>query len=183
MDVKLYQSYLNSKDVERDLRKKVSLTQNALSELEVRLAEISSQVSDTATLISEDNLVTAKSVKVMNGLLEQGCSLRIRSEICPVNFAQLSRTDKGVHLDAVLAQPLFHGWRTETPYVSYSFCPLSVTVPPKPDDNHIPEFVSVLSSDYDLSCWEVVDGELVLYSLSGEGKIVFVLKNYNQEKI
>jgi hypothetical protein len=121
-----------------------------------------------------DSFITGKTVNVINSILERGCSLVVGGELCPVNYAQLHYRDGYVQLEAVLARPLFRGWRTETPFISYQFCPLSVTVPPKPDDNHIPEFVYVLDTRFDLTCWESVDNTVVLWTRSGDSKIVFV---------
>ncbi len=181
MDTKLYQSYLDIQDKEAELKKHYKNLKNQLYKVEQEQADTNGARVEAESKVNPDNLITAKTVAQINDLLSGGCSLRIGGSPCPVNYVHLAKDGDKVKLDVVLAQPIFRGWRTETPYVSFQVCSLSVDTQPKTDENHIPEYISVLDMELELSCWEMADGSVMLYSRGGDGKVVFVLNSSMKE--
>lgn len=183
MDYKLYQNYIDARDTESSSRSQLRKVKEQLSELEKQLAEHETTTKESLSLISPDNLITAVSVKLINQLLSGGCSLQIGASECPVSFVQLVSDSEVTRLEAVLSQPLFHGWRTETPYVSYQLCPLSVVTPTPPSENHIPEYTSVLGWHMNLSCWEYTGDSVILYCRDGDNRVVFALKSTKNKNL
>jgi hypothetical protein len=176
MDYKLYQNYIDARDTESSLLDQANKIRTQLSEAEKKLANAEGVVNLSKDKISPDSLLTSVSVKIINEILSRVRYLHIGLDKCSVSFAQLIYKNGNVRMDVVLAQPVFQGWKTEKPYISYWYCPLSVVTPSKPTENHIPKYTSVLGANLTSSCWECTDNSVVLYSRSGDSRIVFDLE-------
>jgi len=170
------QSYIQLKSKRAELEKQVKPLRKRLSELESELSDTQSQEREALSLIDQSMLVDRKSVKVINDLLADAVSVRTNQGEFPVGCAVLQSSKKGLQLSIVFSKPLFSGWRTETPCLSYRFCPMQLDAPEPSDENYIPEYKSLMESDVDLACWERVDGELRLWGSNGSSVVgVFVL--------
>ncbi len=116
-----------------------------------------------------DSLFTAKSVRSLNKMLVTPSLLTIPAGSFPVSTASLSLRKGRVHIRLTFATPLFNGWKTEIPYISFQFCPVSLEVPPKPSENHVPRFLTEWEQDLgEMACWEQVDDELNLFDMDGK---------------
>lgn len=155
MDVAIVHEYLGTKKHRAKTASQLSVLQKQLSELETKEASLASQVS-------ADNLITAKSVRVINELLSSRRPLWFND--FPVSFAHTTLKNGQLRLQVVFAQPLFSGWETETPYKSQQFCPWSLDTPEPPDENHIPRYTQVMDSNWDVVCWERMENGLRLWT-------------------
>lgn len=153
MDVTVVQQYLESRKNQQRLESQFKKLEKQLQEERVRVTELLSK-------IDLNSLISAKSVKVINGLIS---NQPLWLNDFPVSFASLTFKSGNTHLSVVFAQPLFRGWRTEMPYRSYQSCPLSLETPSPPDENHIPQYISVLDYDMDVVCWECEGNVLKLW--------------------
>ena len=159
MDVTVVQEYFDTKHNRQKLESRFKKLEKQLSEEQAKETNLSSK-------INPDSLITTKSVKVINELLSHR---PLWLNDFPVSFAHLTLKGDNLHLSVVFAQPLFRGWRTETPYRSYQLCPLSLGTPTPPGENHIPEYISVSDNDINAVCWEQDGESLWLWSDTGRG--------------
>lgn len=159
MDVTVVREYLDTKHNRQKLESQFKRLEKQLSDERTRETELFSK-------INPDSLITSKSVKVISELLSRR---PLWLNDFPVSFASLTLKGGNLHLSVVFAQPLFRGWRTEAPYRSYQSCPLSLETLTPPDDNHIPEYVSVSDNDIGAVCWERDGERLWLWSDSKRG--------------
>jgi len=179
MDIKPVITYLNHKSNRIQLEKEVSKLRKELTALESQLSQSQAAESESLTLIDPDSLITRESVKVINTILSQTTGLRWKDgAVFPLSLALLSWAKNGdLRLKAIFSQPLFNGWKTETPYYSYQSCPLSVNTPESPSSNHVPQYLHMVDQVVELSCWEVKDEEVLLWLWwkDGEYAVSFVL--------
>lgn len=159
MDVSIVREYLDIKKQRAKASSQLSTLQKQLSELETKEVSLASQVS-------VDSLITAKSVRVINELLSSHRPLRmpLRMGAFPVSFAHTTLKNGQLQVQIVFAQPLFSGWETKTPYVSYQCCPWSLETPEPPDENHIPRYMQVMDGNWDVVCWERTENGLRLWT-------------------
>jgi len=169
------QSYIQLKSKRAELEKQVRPLRKRLSELESELSSTQSQEQEALSLIDQSMLVNRQSLKDINSILANAVSVHVGQGEFPVGCAVLQSGKKGLQISVVFSQPLFSGWKTETPYGSWQMCPLQLDTPEPPDENHIPQYRSLIEQDIDLSCWERVDGELRLWGTNGYGVMVFGL--------
>lgn len=173
MDVTVVREYLDTRHNRQKLESQFKRLEKQLSDGQVAETELLSK-------INPDSLITSKSVKIINELLSHR---PLWLNAFPVSFAHLTLKGDNLHLSVVFAQPLFRGWRTETPYRSYQLCPLSLGTPTPPDENHIPEYISVSDNDINAVCWEQVGEGLWLWSDSKHGIEFCQESQEQQEKI
>ena len=171
------QSYIQLKSERTDLEKRIKPLRKRLSELESELSDTQSQEQEALSLVDLDMLVNRQSIKTINNLLVDAVSIHTGQGEFPVGCVVLQSSKKGLQLSIVFSQPLFSGWRTDTPYKSYQFCPLQLETPEPPDENRIPQYRSLAEWDADLACWEQVDSELRLWMTNGFGVVVFSLRD------
>lgn len=155
MNITTVREYLDTKKQRAKTASQLSVLKKQLSGLETAEATLASQVDP-------DSLITAKSVKVINELLSSRRPLWVGD--FPVSFAHATLKNGQLHLSVIFAQPLFSGWRTETPYKSWQMCPWSVETPEPPSENHIPQYKHVMDGDWDTVCWERTDNGLRLWT-------------------
>ena len=154
MDVSIVREYLETKKQRTKLESQLSKLKSDLSKTQSREAELQSQVS-------MDNLITAKSVKVINGLLSSHRPFRLGD--FPVSFARTTLKSGQLRFQVIFSQPLFSGWKTETSYYSYQSCPWQLETPEPPDENHIPQYKQVMDGNWDVVCWERTENGLRLW--------------------
>jgi len=171
------QSYTQLKSKRAELEKQVKPLRKRLSELESELSSIQFQEQEALSCVDQSMLVTRSSIKAINDLLLSASSIYTAQGEFPVGCAVIQSGKGGLQLSIVFSRPLFSGWRTEKPYKSWQSCPLQLDTPEPPDENHIPEYRSLVERDMDLSCWEQVGSELHLWSDSGSGALVFSLRD------
>ncbi|MCK9601864.1 MAG: hypothetical protein M0R06_22660 [Sphaerochaeta sp.] len=170
------QLYARLKNERVELEKKIKSIRKRLSDMENELSSLCSREQEALSLADCSMLIDRRSVNTINGLLASAVSVRTRQGELPVGctVAQLNK-DK-LHLFIVFSQPIFSGWRTETPYVSYQICPLQPDTPELPDSNYIPRYTSLLEMDIALpAVWEQVDNELRLWEPGESYVVVFTL--------
>ena len=170
------QSYIQLKSKRAELEKQIKPLHKRLSELESELSDTRSQEQEALSHIDQSMLVSRQSIKIINDLLANTISVRTSQGEFPVGCAVLQSAKKGIQLSIVFSRPLFSGWVTETPYRSYKFGPLQLDTPEPPDENHVPEYRSLIELAMDLSCWELVDSELRLWGANRYGVVVFSLR-------
>jgi len=170
------QSYTQLKSKRAELEKQVKPLRKRLSDMETELSNLQSQEQEALSRVDQSMLVGRSSIKIINGLLSNTSSIHTSQGEFPVGCAVIQSGKKGLQLSIVFSQPIFSGWRTETPYKSWQICPMQLDAPEPPDENHIPEYRSLIEQDMDLSCWEQAGGELRLWSDNGSGVLVFTLR-------
>jgi len=171
------QSYTQFKSKRAEMEKQVMLLRKRLSDMETELSNLWSQEREALSHVDHSMLVNRQSLKTINALLSGADSIRTSQGEFPVGCAVLQSGKRGLQLSIVFSQPIFSGWRTETPYKSWQLCPMQLNVPEPPDENHIPEYRSLMELDVDLSCWEQAGSELQLWSNNGSGVLVFSLRD------
>jgi len=154
MDVPTVREYLETKKQRAKTTSQVSVLQKQLTELETKEAELAGEVD-------AGSLITAKSVRVVNGLLFSHRPLWLGG--FPVSFARVSSRSGQLGVQVIFSQPLFSGWKTKTPYVSWQSCPWSLETPEHPDENHIPQYIQVIDGNWDVVCWERSENGLRLW--------------------
>ena len=172
------QLYAKLKSERAELEKKIKSVRKRLSDMQTELSSLRDREQEALSLADCSMLVDRQSVNTINDLLAGAISVRTRQGELPVGctVAQLNK-DK-LHLFIVFPQPVFSGWRTETPYVSYQICPLQPDTPELPDSNYIPRYTSLLEMDIALpAVWEQVDNELRLWEPGESSVVVFTLKD------
>ncbi len=142
----------------------------------MELSDTQSREREALSLVDLSMLVDRQSLKVVNDLLASALSIRTEQGEFPVGCAILQRGKDGLQLSVVFSKPIFSGWRTETPYKSWQMCPLQLETPEPPDENHVPQYKSLMVVDVDLSCWERAGSELRLWGNNGSGVMVFSLR-------
>jgi len=170
------QSYTQLKSERAELEKQVKRLRKQLSSMETELSSLQSQEREALSRVDQSMLIERSSIKTINTLLSSVSSIRTSQGEFPVGCAVIQSSKKRLQLSIVFSRPLFSGWRTETPHKSWQMCPLRLDTPEPPDENHIPEYKSLVEQDMDLSCWEQVGGELRLWSNNGSGVLVFTLQ-------
>jgi len=175
-EVAQIQSYTQLKSKRAELEKQIKPLRKRLSDMETELSNIQSQEREALSRVDQSMLVDRSSIKTINGLLSGASSIRTSQGEFPVGCAVLQSGKKRLQISIVFSQPLFSGWRTETPYKSWQMCPMQLDTPEPPDENHIPEYRSLVEQDMDLSCWEQVGAELRLWGSNGSGVLVFSLR-------
>jgi len=170
------QSYIQLKSKRAELEKRVKPLRKRLAEMEKELSQLQSQEQEALSGIDQSMLVDRSSIKVINDLLSHAVSLSAWGSIFPVGCVILASEKGKAKITIVFSHPLFSGWRTEMPYVSWQVCHLQLETPEPPNENHIPQYREMIEPDIDLSCWELVDDELGLWGQNGTGAIVFGLK-------
>ena len=152
MDVLVVRDYLETKKQRAKLA-------SQFSKLGKELSVIQAKETELITKVDSDCLITAKSVRVINGLLESHRPLWFDS--FPVSFAHIGLKNGRLRVSVVFTQPLFSGWKTEAPYRSWQSCPRSLETPEPPSENHIPQFTQVVDYwELPVICWEQrVDGQ------------------------
>ena len=125
------QSYIQLESERTNLEKRIKPLRKRLSGLE-------SELQEALSLVDPDMLVNRQSIKTINNLLVDAASIHTGQGEFPVGCVVLQSSKKGLQLSIVFSQPLFSGWRTETPCVSYQSCPLQLETPEPPDENRIP---------------------------------------------
>jgi len=171
------QSYVQLKSKRDELEKQIKPLRKKLSDMETELSRLQSQEQEALSHIDHSMLVNRQSLKTINALLSGADSIRNSQGEFPVGCVVLQSSKRGLQLSIVFRQPIFSGWRTETPYVSWQLCPMQLDAPAPPDENHIPEYRSLMERDVDLSCWEQVGDELRLWGGNGSGVLVFSLRD------
>ncbi len=154
MDVLLVKQYLETRG-ERDKM------ESQFTKLGKQLTKVREDEEVLSGKVDSDSLITAKSVKTINELLS---NRPLWLNNFPVSFAQLTLKNGNLHLSVIFSQPLFRGWRTKIPYISYKMCSLSLETPVLPDENHIPEYLQVSDYDYTVICWEREGTTIKLWS-------------------
>lgn len=154
MDVSVVREYLETKKQRTRLESQLSRLNSELSKTQAREVELKSQVSP-------DSLITAKSIKVINKLLGSHCPLSLND--FPVSFVHAARENGQLQFQVIFAQPLFSGWKTETPYVSYQPCSLLLDTPEPSSENSIPQYTQVLDGNWGVVCWERAENGLRLW--------------------
>jgi len=170
------QTYIQLKHKRTELEKQVKPLRKRLSELESELANTQSQEQEALSCIDRSMLVDRQSLKGINDLLAGASSVRTTQGVFPVGCAVLQSGKKGLQLSIVFSVPLFSGWRTEAPHMSWQLRPLQLDTPEPPGENHIPEYTSMIELDVVLACWEQADSELRLWKADGSGAMVFGLR-------
>jgi len=170
------QSYIQLKSKRVELEKQLKPLRKRLSDMESELSDVQTGEQKALSLIDQSMLVDRQSIKVINNILVCAVSVHTMQGELPVGCAVLQSSKKGLQLSIVFSRPLFSGWRTETPYISYQVCPLQLETPESPDENHIPQYRSLMELDMDLSCWEQADNELRLWGNNGSGAMIFSLR-------
>jgi len=171
------QSYIQIKSKRTEMEKQIKPLRKRLSELESELSATQSQEQEALSCIDQSMLVNRQSFKSINNILTNAVSIHpSRGGEFPVGCAVLQSGKKGLQLSIVFSKPLFSGWRTETPYKSWQMCPLALDTPEPPDENHIPQYRSLMELDMDLSCWEQTNSELRLWGNNGSDALVFCLR-------
>ena len=154
MDITVVREYLEIKKQRPKLESQFRKLGGELDAVRAKETELSAKV-DIASLIS------TKSVKVINEILESHRPLWLG--VFPVSFAHAT-FDKGeLHVSVIFSQPLFSGWRTEIPYISWQGCSLSLETPEPPGENHIPQYTQVMELGQGTICWEQSGTELRLW--------------------
>ena len=152
MDVSVVREYLEAK-------KQRAKLESQFRRLESELAKAKTAESDLNSKIDPDGLITTETVKSINSLLT---NRPLWLGKFPVSFAQASLKSSQLHMSIIFSQPLFEGWKTETPYGSWQSCPPALETPEPPDENHIAQYAQVLDLDTDAVCWEQNGNELRL---------------------
>jgi len=170
------QSYIQCKSERVELEKRAKPLRKRLSELEAELSEVQAQEQRTLSQVDPSMLVNKRTLRDINGLLSEATFLHTASrDEFPVGCAVLQYGKTGLQLSVVFSRPLFSGWRTESPFKSWQLCPLQLDTPEPPDENHIPQYESVIELLVDLSCWERTGNELRLWGIVRSGGTVFLL--------
>jgi hypothetical protein len=150
--------YVTLERAKKKLEKNVSVLQKQLSDMEAESATISGS-------IDKEHLITSKSIKEINKMMAVPHTVN--------GFSVLSTklTKKGNLIDVSInfSQPIFTGWKTETPYLSYQSCKWSIDTPEKPSENHVPQYIVDCSYSYDLVYWDFKDGTLTLLVMTSPG--------------
>ena len=169
------QSYAQLKSNRAEMEKQVKPLRKRLAEMETELSQLQSQEQEALSGVDQSMLVDRNAVKVINDLLTDVVSVRTSDVVFPVGCAVLASEKGKLKITVVFSRPIFSGWRTETPYVSWQMCPLQLETPKPPSENHIPQYREMVEQDADWVCWGLADGELRLWSQNGTGVIVFGL--------
>lgn len=170
------QSYIQLKSRCAELEKQIKPLRKRLSGMESELSDTQSREQEALSHADQSMLVDRQSIKTINDLLVNALSISTNQGDLPVGCAVLQHSKKGLQISIVFSSPLFSGWRTETPYVSWRMCPLQPDTPEPPDENHIPQYKSLTEFGLDLACWELAGNELRLWSANGSGTVVFRLR-------
>jgi hypothetical protein len=157
MDVSTVCEYLDTKESRIKL-------ESQFKKLESQLTKTRSDEEALSRKIDPNSFITAKAVKVINEFLSHP---PLWFGVYPVSFAQLTLKGGNATLNIVFAQPIFSGWRTEKPHVSYQVCSWSLETPALPDENHIPEYQQIAEWCMDFVCWEIQDDKLTLWLRGG----------------
>jgi len=171
------QSYVQLKSERAELEKKVKALRKHLAEMEAKLSQLQSQEQEALTRIDQTMLVDRNSIKLINDLLSRAVSISAWGDVFPVGCAVLTSEKGKMGLSIVFSQPIFSGWRTEKPYVSWQMCPRQLETPVPPSESHIPQYTEMIEPDVgDLACWELSGSELRLWGKNGAGVVVFGLR-------
>lgn len=166
MDVLVVCEYL-------EIKKNRTKLESQFKKLEKELVICNARESGLRAKVNLNGLITAKAVNIINSLLgRQPLWLYYNDELFPVSFVRVSRAGNNLRVSIVFTQPIFCGWRTETPCVSYQSCPLSLVTPEPPDENHIAQYHQVTDAEYGIVCWEQDKNELRLW-VDEKRKLVF----------
>lgn len=157
MDVSTVCEYLDTK------KSRIKL-ESQFKKLESQLAKTRSDEEALSRKIDPNSFITAKSVRVINEFLSHP---PLWSGVYPVSFAQLTLKGGNATLNIVFAQPIFSGWRTEKPYVSYQGCEWSLETPAPPSESHIPQYQQIAECGMDFVCWEIQGDKLTLWLRGG----------------
>ncbi len=144
--------------------------ESQFSKLKAELSVAQAKESELTAKIDLGSLITARSVKVINALLEGRCSLRLNG--FPVSFARIGVERGSLCIQAIFSQPVFSGWRTETPCESYQSCSWSLETPELPSKNHIPQYQHSVDWRMRVVCWEQDGNELHLW-LDARRRVTF----------
>jgi len=169
-------SYIQLKSKRAELEKQIKPLRKRLSDMETELSSLQSQEREALPRVDQSMFIDRSSIKTINTMLSGASSIHMPQGEFPVGCAVIQFGKKGLQLSIVFSQPLFSGWRTETPYKSWQMCPMQLDTPEPPDENHIPEYRSLVEQDMDLSCWEQVGSELRLWGNNGSEVLVFGLR-------
>lgn len=166
------------------LEAQVAPLQKKLEQTRTQEDALQKQVPD---ILAERGLDTNKPLSTpskaqINKLLSKPCILRLINKDLPVASASLSVVGKSVELSIQFSKPIFYGWETKTPYVSYSSGSMSLETPPKPTKTSIPRYTTESKWNIDLAYWDYNDKELSLWLFTGH-RLTFVLDSDIAEQL
>src|SRR3990170_936039 len=141
------QSYTQLKSERAELEKLVKPLRKRLSGMETELSQLQSQEQEALSCIDQSMLIDRNSIKIINDLLLNAITLSAWGGIFPVGCAVLASEKGQQRISIVFSRPLFSGWKTEKPYLSYQFCPTQLETPEPPDENHIPQYREMIEKD------------------------------------
>lgn len=154
MDVLIVREYMETKKQRAMVSSQLSILRRKLSGLEVK-------ESCLAIKVDSDSLITAKSVRVINELLFSHHQLQLGG--FPVSFVRVATKNSQLNIQVIFSQPLFSGWETKEPYVSYQCCSWQLETPDPPSKNHVPQYKQVMECTWDIVCWEIMENGLRLW--------------------
>jgi len=181
-NVSLIQKYLAGKLACDDKRRQLTKLEREVKTQKETLSLLESERDELFSGVDPSMLVDNGTVKVINELLTSAQHIILGDQRLPVGCALLHKVKGKLTLSVVFSTPVFVGWRTETPYVSYQRCPVQTTAPEPPDVNHIPEYISMAEQDVEFSCWTREGERLCLWALSGSRGLVFMLNEQEAQK-
>lgn len=173
--VQAARGYVSARAKRAESEKRVKKLQAELEAAQVVLSDGVDLEKAALAQVDQSMLINRQTLKVINSVLRSAVSVVSAGGDLPVGCAVLSLLDGKVRVSVAFSRPVFCGWRTEKPTVSYQVQWLQPDVPVPPSENHIPMFKDAIEQEMELACWELGDGVLRLWPAEGDKALTFRL--------